>query len=147
MPREIDIQVVDPDGNMILLAEVKSRANRDLAWARQYRRNLLAHGALAGQYLLLVTRDDSFLWHNGHPSNADDRDPDKVAPTKALLGPAFGGDLDRIDLSGTALEHLVAAWLSTIAEMPAGDMSPESRQFVLDTGLWHALRDADVRVA
>jgi hypothetical protein len=145
--RLADIEVVDPDGNVVLLAEIKSRSSKDSRWASEYRRNLAAHGHSLGKYLLIVTRDDSYLWRNGDSVEGDLRGPDSVAPTRVLLGPNLGAQIEG-ELSGTALEHLVAAWLSSVANSASvNEVPPDSRSFLVDSGLWSALRDGNVRVA
>lgn len=146
---QTDVAVRDSSGEPVVTVEVKARRGKDAAWAAQLRRNLLVHGlAPRSRYFLLVTPDQTYLWRDDAPrSLGASRAPDIVVETRNLLG----AQLDDLatglrSLGGAALEHLVASWLAALIRASSvEDLPAASRSFAINSGLFEAVRGADVR--
>ncbi|HEX8684350.1 MAG TPA: hypothetical protein VF707_18685 [Ardenticatenaceae bacterium] len=64
-----DLAVYTPDGELLLVVEVKNKRNASPEWAAQMRRNLLVHGMIpATLYFLLALPEYFFLWKGAHQS-------------------------------------------------------------------------------
>lgn len=143
-----DILVNDSVGDTILAVEVKARRDVDLAWARQLRRNLTAHGIYpSSRFFMVVTTDKAFLWHGIDASTVQlDVDPSEVASTGDLLGDRLPANPESLD--GRALELIVSAWLNSLAEgIAVSDPAPEVRSFLITSGLQDALSTSGASVA
>jgi len=110
IPPHADVAVVGRDGALVLLVEVKWSPPRKDAegWARQVRRNLVAHGALpqAPYFMLATYPGASFLWAGRAGS-----DPD-VPPTASFdASTSIGSRLQASSNKGEALEQAVENWL------------------------------------
>ena len=109
-----DIEVRGPDGNIALLVEVKGLRDKDDDWLAEYRRNLARTILVAPTaHFMIVMGDYMYLWKRG---NSPDMDmPDLKVPTIPLLTTeVFTADKLR-KYSGSALVHIVAYWLDTLA--------------------------------
>ncbi len=71
----IDFVAYDRKGQVLLLAEAKSRHGTSESWAARLRRNMLAHGMLPwAKYFLIATPERMYLWKQGR------HDPAEVPP-------------------------------------------------------------------
>jgi hypothetical protein len=138
-----DFAVRDTTGTTVLAVEIKARRGRDAGWAAQVRRNMRDRGATQGvEYLMLVTLDSSYLWHEAG-DGAPDRGPDATALTSELLAPAH---LEVTELDGPSLELLVSAWLASIVTARSlDDLAPRVREFAAHEGLFDAVRGGAVQ--
>ncbi len=142
-----DVTVKDRVGRPVVTVEVKARAGADVAWAAKFHRNLLAHdsGAL-GDFFLLITPKQTFLWNETSSPTGAERQPDAVVETRELLGERLD-ELERIHgrVTGAAFEHLVGAWLSAIVSAPSIDELPtRTRSFAESSGLYGAAQGGSV---
>lgn len=138
-----DILVRDAAGEIVLAVEVKARRGVDEGWAAQLRRNLHAHGvAPRARFFMIVTADKTYLWRDREDPLIGSDLPDAVAATSELIG---GELIGRGPLDGRALELLTSSWLTalTAVDDPV-QLRETSRPFLVDTGLFDALRDAAV---
>jgi len=59
----IDFVAYDREGQVLLLAEAKSRRGTSESWAARLRRNMLSHGMLPrSKYFLIATPERMYLW-------------------------------------------------------------------------------------
>lgn len=142
-----DVTVKDRVGRPVVTVEVKARAEADVAWAVKFHRNLLAHASAApGDFFLLVTPKETFLWKEASSPTGAERNPDMVVETRELLGE----NLDKFErihgrVTGAAFEHLVGAWLSAIVSAPSLDELPtRTRSFAESSGLYDATQGGSV---
>jgi hypothetical protein len=112
-----DIMVRDPVGRNLVEVEVRARQGTDLAWAEQYRSNMLARGwRPAAGFFLLVTQDSAYLWEETGREMRP-RPPDGRAEVGELLGKPAA------DYSGGDFELLLSGWL-TLLISPREDDGP-----------------------
>lgn len=139
-----DIVVSSPEGERRLLVEVKTRKGRDGdEWARQFRRNLLAHfPARDGAFFLLVLPETLYLWK---PGSRMESGPDFTASTKDALGPYYEKS-NADELGERALELVVTYWLSQLISFtPADADDGRGRQgWLVDSGLYEAVHGGQV---
>jgi hypothetical protein len=91
---------------------------------------------------MVLTTEETYLWRESEHLSTASEPPDAVVATSDLLG----GDLtDGEPVDGRALELLASSWLSAVAatDTPA-QLRESSREFLIDTGLYDALRGAAV---
>lgn len=134
--------LINRDGQLSAVVEVKSRRHTSREWAAQLRRNLLAHGDFPqARFFLLVTPDRLYLW------KGNGTQPKAVLPTYELeANPIFApyferAGLDPRDVSDPAFELVVAAWLSDLVHSEGASGRPAADQAELrDSGFLEAIR-------
>lgn len=140
---QADILVRDSAGAAVLAVEVKARRGVDAGWAADFRRNLYAHDLKPpARFFMVVTADETYLWKEQERSSLSYHLPDAVVSTSDLIGEE---GTDGRALDGQALELLTSSWLTavTAAEDPSW-LLEGSRAFLVETGLFEALRGAAV---
>jgi len=146
MSHVADVVAYNPDGQIALLVEAKSRTGTSRSWATRMRRNMLAHGMVPNApYLLLALPDRFYLWRNAGNT------PEMVEPTYELAAQPFlqpyyeKARVAPADLSGQSFELIVASWLNELVHSGISPKVPEEQQkLLLDSGLLDALRGGTV---
>ena len=148
MSRRADVVAYNPDGQIALLVEAKSRTGTSRSWATRMRRNMLAHGMVPNsQFLLLALPDRFYLWKDA--GNV----PELVEPTYELAAQPFLGPyyekahLSPAEVTGQSFELIVASWLNELirAGIPRG-VPEEEQKTLLDSGLLDVLKGGSVAV-
>ncbi|PAX51373.1 hypothetical protein [Brunnivagina elsteri] len=139
--RQWDLSVVNRDGKLVLVVEVKSKTNVPPEWATKFRRNILAHGILANApYFLMVFPDKFYLWTNSENLILE-KEPDYTIDAHPILDPYFeraGIVGDRI--SGQSLEIIIASWLGEIIHSEKPSQNFDATQlWLIESGLYDAL--------
>lgn len=138
----IDFIAYDQTGRAVLVAEVKRRLGTSEQWAADFRRNMLAHGALPQTpFFLIATPERMYFWKQDQQGHPDDRPNFTLDAVKALQP-----YLDKLGKSasavgGQALELIVSSWLSDIAAAPPatyGSQDPSTR-WLRESGLLGSL--------
>src|ERR1700736_4964440 len=81
----IDFVAYDKEGNVVLLAEAKSRRGTSEHWAARLRRNMLSHGVLPwAKYFLIATPERMYLWKQERPNQAEAAPEFTIDATKVL---------------------------------------------------------------
>ena len=146
--QRVDIAVRSADGQLQLVVEVKNRVGANAAWAAEMRRNLAAHPAIAAPpFFLLALPDHFYLWHNvSHPQ--DIIMPDYDVDPAPLLAPYVGGGVQTVTgLSGASLQLAVSAWISGLVSFGIDhDLMPSHYEWLLDSGLYDAIKDGTALV-
>jgi hypothetical protein len=116
----IDFIVYDKEGQIILLAEAKSRRGTSEHWAARLRKNMLSHGTLPwAQYFLIATPERMYLWRQ--EPKQEHADPAEIPPEFTIdaakeFRPYFQKlHLEPSDMGPEAFELLVLTWLTDIA--------------------------------
>ena len=144
--RAIDFVGYDSRGQVVLLAEAKSRSGTSDKWASQLRRNILAHGALPqAPFFLIATPDRIYLWKEQGLSAAE-------APPDLILnaGDALAPYLERLrpsvsQLSPEAFEFVVLSWLSDLARSPSTEAPQNSTlRWLSESGFLDSIRNAQI---
>ena len=79
-----DQVVYNPEGEIILVVETKSRIQTSRSWATQMRRNILAHNSIpSSHFLLLALPDRLYLWKDAGNT------PELVEPTYEIDAKPF----------------------------------------------------------
>jgi hypothetical protein len=140
-----DVVVYSPRAGLQLVVEVKSQSGASDEWARQVRRNLLAHGFVpATPYFLLVLPDHVYLWKNTDLASIDSS-PDFKLETPTVLAdylPMLSRPLH--ELSGPSLELLVNSWLANLVNTTHLDLNDPSQQWIIESGLYDAIKSGSV---
>lgn len=113
--RGIDFVAYGRDGQVVLLAEAKSRRGTSESWAAGLRRNMLSHGMLpSSKYFLIATPERMYLWNNG--SLPADAPPEATIDAETVLQPYFQKlDQEPSNVGPQAFEFVVLTWLTDIA--------------------------------
>lgn len=135
-----DFVLRSPDDRIVLVVEVKNRANATAEWAAQLRRNLAEIGALpSAPYFLLALPDKFFLWTR--PSSNEAVPPDYEFKAETVLRPyAAKLSFPLNDLSSAGFQSLVHLWLEDLVR--DGTLDPP--RWLHASGLDEQLRDATV---
>ena len=113
----IDFVAYDRDGQVVLLAEAKSKRRTTEDWAAGLRRNMLSHGILPwAKYFLIATPDRMYLWKQTR-ANPGDVPPEFFAiDARQVLQPYFEKfHQTPSEIGPEAFEFLVLTWLTDIA--------------------------------
>jgi hypothetical protein len=148
MSQIADLVAYSPDGEIALIAEVKSRTDTSRSWATRMRRNMLAHDVVPNsRFLLLALPDRLYLWKD--ISNT----PELIEPTYELdATPFFQPYYERANispdhLSGQSFELIVTSWLNELIQSGVPANVPEQqRRLFQESGLLDALKGAIVAV-
>lgn len=112
-PIGADILITN-DSRRIAAVEIKNLADLSRDRAIWVRHSLLAHGLLPHTpYLLVVSQDRGFLWHDAPASNPD-APPDYEFSMRDVLSRRFPAALITERLRESELATLVYAWLSEL---------------------------------
>lgn len=147
-----DLSVVDRNGQLVLVVEVKRKLNASPQWAAQFRSNILAHGTFANApYTLIVFPDKFYLWTDVKSqldrSGLIDREPDYTIDARPILQPYFHRAKVTADsISGLNLELIVLGWLSElIYSGKLAETLDNSLEWLIDSGLFAALAGGQVK--
>ena len=141
-----DLAVYDRHRQLTAIVEIKNKLGTTTDWAARTRRNILAHGSsITADFFLLVTRDRLYMWtENGGAS--DTPPPQYVGDTQSQFLPYFrGARVDPDDVSGSAFELLVSAWLSDLTRSRETDECYEHPEWLSDSGLVSAIAGGRVK--
>ncbi|MGA7953755.1 MAG: hypothetical protein WCA07_09575 [Gloeobacterales cyanobacterium] len=136
-----DLAIYSRDGQLVLVAEIKSKLNASPEWAAQLRRNILAHGTFPkAPYFLMAFPDRFYLWTDAD-IRLDQSEPTYVIDARPILQPYFKqAGVAAEQISAQSLELIVASWLGEIIHL---DKSPtdidESQRWLIESGLYAAI--------
>lgn len=134
------------DGQILFIAEVKSRVSTSKTWAARFRRNLLAHGFLPKvPFFLLVLPDKFYIWKD------ITNNPEEIEPTYEINAlPLLRSYYDK---SGTtpetiteqSLELLLTSWFNDIVQIGiSNDIPQEERDIIIKSGIIEALKGGHI---
>jgi hypothetical protein len=125
----IDIVAYDREGQVLLLAETKSRRGTSESWAARLRGNMLSHGSLPwSKYFLIATPERMYLWKRERPDPAE-APPEFTIDAEKVLQPYFQRlQQEPLNIGPEAFELIVLTWLSDITRSGASnvDQGPSS---------------------
>jgi hypothetical protein len=144
-----DIVAYNPEGEIALIVEVKSRTNTSRVWATRMRRNMLAHGSFPSTpYFLLALPDRLYLWKDAGTI------PDLIEPRFEFDATPFfqpyytEAELAPEKLNTQSFEVIVTAWLNELIQSGIPDQTPTTqRQLLEESGLVMALKNGNVALA
>lgn len=139
---KIDLAIYDKNQQLVLTVETKRLTGMTDEWARQLRRNLIAHGYPEAKYFLLATPDKFFLWL-GVNNGIEPTRPDYVAEAIQVLGPIYaeyGTTPD--DASSFIFGQVVSRWLKSVM-YPGYSDSVKMPEWTDESGLAKAIFQGD----
>ena len=145
LPRA-DLVLYDRNGQLIAVAEVKTKFGTSREWAAQLRRNVLAHGGFRdADFFLLVTPDTLYIWKEAgiEPIVSP---PTYVIDARPILKPYFeAAHIDPNLINGRAFELVVGAWLSdlTRSEKESEKLS-NKKDWLAESGLLNAIKNGRI---
>lgn len=148
MSQKADLVAYSPNGEIVLIVEVKAKTKTSRLWATQMRRNLLAHGMIPNsRFFLLALPDRLYLWKN--VSNL----PELVEPSYEMNATPFfkpyfeNAGINAEDLSSQSFELIVVSWLNELIYSGISKNLPnEQKQILHNSGLLEELKGSNVRV-
>jgi len=142
LPRA-DLVLYDRDGQLIAVAEVKTKFGTSGEWAAQLRRNVLAHGGFRHtDFFLLVTPDKLYIWKDAgiEPSTVP---PTYMIDARPILKPYFeAAHVEPNLINGRAFELVVGTWLGDLicAEKEPEKLS-KGEDWLTESGLLDAIKN------
>lgn len=143
-----DVAVYGPDGTLRLVVEVKRKIDASAQWISELRQDLYQFEAIPrAPYFLLALPDYLHLWKEG-PANREASPPDYSVETASILAPYLGNPpLALGEISAFGLEMLISSWLTELVNgYPPPDLSALSQPWLLDSGLYEAIKHGKVAV-
>lgn len=118
-----DLALIDRNGQLAALVEVKKIPGITTGWAAQFRRNLLADGNFPiTPFFFLVTPDKIYAWKSAQSENAM---PDYEAETEPILRPYFERmNYRSASASGETFEAIVEIWLGDFVRLMTSQGTP-----------------------
>jgi hypothetical protein len=122
----IDFVAYDREGQVVLLAEAKSKHGTSVDWAARLRRNMLSHGLLPwAKYFLIATPERMYIWRQERPDAAD-APPEFTIDAAKVFQPYFQKLRQEPSKIGPeAFELLVLTWLTDIARSGEHDLKQD----------------------
>jgi hypothetical protein len=141
MKQYADIMVFDKNGQLALIAEVKSKRGTSSQWAAQLRRNMYAHNLLPTvPYFLLALPDRFYLWKNAGKSLEPLEPTQQVDPTPFLQPYYEKSGVSSDKLTGKSFELIVASWLNQILRAGSPpDLQDKNQEWLVSSGLFDRL--------
>ncbi|HEY9711352.1 MAG TPA: hypothetical protein V6D48_24295 [Oculatellaceae cyanobacterium] len=149
MKQYADIVVFDKYGQLVLIAEVKSKPGTSSDWAKKMRRNMYAHGLLPdAPFFLLALPDRFYLWKNAHKTLEPLEPTEQIDPT-AFLQPYYKrSGISPNDISGDSFELVVVAWLNQVLSVDnPQDLLQENQDWLVSSGLFDCMRGGHLVLA
>jgi len=142
---KIDLAIYDKNQQLVLTVETKRLTGMTDDWARQLRRNLIAHGYPRAKYFLLATPDKLFLWV-GENNGIEATDPNYVADANEILGSIYSEYGTSVnDASAFIFEQVVSRWLRSVMYPSPAD-SVKLPEWLNASGLESAILQGDFQV-
>ena len=141
MDAHADLVAYDRSGLIRVLVEVKNKPVSSVTWAKDFRRNVLAHGVRPrADYFIVATPTMLHVWKEPAEPNA----APSVSVNARDLWERYSGGRALGPGSGEAFELVVASWLTDVAlRWPAIRQDSELRGLE-ETGLPDAIRGGRV---
>ena len=143
MSPNADLALYNRDGQLIAVAEIKTKFGTSREWATQLRRNVLTHGGFQNaDFFLLATPDKLYIWKDAS-SEPTAVPPTYVIDAQPILKPYF--DASHVDpemINGSVFELVVGAWLSDLmrSEVPPSNQG----DWLVESGLLDAIRNGRI---
>lgn len=144
----IDFIAYNRKGEIVLLAEAKSRGGGSKEWAAKLRRNMLEHRELPkSQYFLIVTPEGIYGWSE-ESSPTCDALPEFTIDSGEVLGPYFSKfGQNPAEISPVGFELLVHTWLIDISTSAGSSAENDpSLRLLAESGLLASLKQADIQM-
>lgn len=141
MKQYADILAFDRNGQLALIAEVKSKRGTSVNWAAKMRRNMFAHGLLPdAPYFLLALPDAFYLWEN-NGRGAEVIEPSQRVNPDPFLQPYYDeSGIAPTDLTGRSFELIVASWLNQVVRAKSPhELENGSQDWLVNSGLFERL--------
>lgn len=134
-----DLAAYSQNGELMLVAEVKTKLEASPAWAARWRRNILAHGIYPNApFFLMVFPDRFYLWKNVEPS-LEPVEPTVEIDARPILQPYLDkAGISAHEISEASLEFIVASWLNGLIHKNPDELD-SSEQWLIDSGLFRAI--------
>jgi hypothetical protein len=142
-----DFAVFNRAGDLVVIAEAKTKVDGGPQWATGWFRNYLAdRRGSAPAFVLLATPERVFLWKQ--PSAASSPEPTAIADARGLFSAYLQrSNLAPTDLSGSTFELVVGAWLNDFSQGLWQPSSTDETRALVETGLFEAIENGRVVTA
>ena len=146
MNSRADLAVYNSEGELKIVVEIKGRHGTTTEWATHTRRNMAAHGNLSNvDFFIIATKDRLYVWKKSGI------EPELVEPTYEInlhseLKRYFeASQLDSDDISGYALELLIATWLNDISHSTMfTEKNRNVQNWISESGIMNAVENGRV---
>lgn len=141
MRQYADILAFDKNGQLALVAEVKSKLGTSSDWAAKLRRNMFAHGSMPdAPFFLLALPDSFYLWQNTGRT-LEVVEPTQQVDPQPFLQPLFDAtNPSNSHLTEQSFELIVTSWLNQILQTQHSEDLPEgNRNWIVSSGLFDKL--------
>jgi len=141
MRQYADILAFDKNGQLALIAEVKSKRGTSMSWAARMRRNMYAHGYLPdAPYFLLALPDVFYLWDNSRRSLVEVAPNRKVDPHPFLEPYYESTGVSPTGVTERSFGFIVTSWLNQVlhAKSPQ-EVLIDNQSWLVESGLFDRL--------
>ncbi len=146
MNSRADLAVYNSEGELKIVVEIKGRHGTTTDWATHTRRNMAAHGNLSNvDFFIIATKDRLYVWKKSGNK------PELVKPTyeidlRSELERYFkASKLESNDISGYALELLIATWLNDISHSTLfKEKNRNVQNWISESGIMNAVENGRV---
>ena len=115
MNQYADIVVFDKNGQLALIAQVKSKRGTSRDWAAKMRGNMYAHGLLPhAPFFLLALPDRFYLWKNTGKTLESVPPTHEIDPMVFLKPYYDSSGILPTSITGKSFELIIVSWLNQI---------------------------------
>lgn len=146
MSQQADFVAYNQDGQLLLIAEVRSRVATSKVWAARLRRNLLAHGFLPEvPFFLLALPDKFYLWKDAR-NTPEETEPTYELNATSLLNLYYEqGGATPETITKQSLALVLTAWLNTLTQIGVPNDVPQAdRDTLIRSGMVAALKGGHI---
>jgi hypothetical protein len=141
MKQYADIFAFDRNGQLVLIAEAKSKRGTSSDWAAKMRRNMLAHDLMPNApYFLLALPDAFYLW-DGSGRSAQFSEPTRRIDPHKFLKPLYEKTgISPTNLTERTFEFIVTSWLNQVLRADSSrDLRNGEQDWLVESGLFDRL--------
>ena len=141
MKQYADIMAFDKNGELVLIAEARSRRGKSSDWAAKMRRNMLAHGLMPNApYFLLALPDAFYLW-DGSGRSAQFSEPTRRVDPDRFLKPLYDKTgISPTNLTERSFEFIITSWLNQVLRTQSPrDLRNGEQDWLVESGLFDRL--------
>jgi hypothetical protein len=148
MKQYADILVFDRNGQLALIADVKSKLGTSSDWAAKMRRNMYAHGLLPqAPFFLLALPDRFYLWKNADKTLEILEPTYQVDPTPFLQPYFEKTGLSPDNITGRSFELIIASWLNQVLRVQSPqDLQDRNQEWLVSSGLFERLTGGHIEL-
>lgn len=146
MSQVADFVGYNQEGQILFIAEVKSRVSTSKVWAARLRRNLLAHGFLPKvPFFLLALPDKFYIWKDANNIPEETEPTYEINAVSLLKSYYEKGETSPETITEQSLELALTSWFNDLVQLGVpNDIPQEEKDILIKSGIVEALKGGHI---